>query len=230
MSADRFAEQVRSLDEMVQAWRDEGALRELVLPARAWPVGRRLVLGADAALDLGSSAAGSRAFLLWDSGATAGEHELWLAGPDVPELVELGTEDVGLGLVILARGSFDEEYDLYLGLKEALYGLTLDGLTLRSMPSQAHLWMRLHRDAAADGFCFAHLGAALVEALGAVAGVHQLQIGFVAGDEERLAALGPLSEDVQRHVAALVKRHEVVDAECDDCAYQDICDEREHRT
>ena len=121
-----------------------------------------------------------------------------------------------------------EEYDDYLDLKEALYDLQLEGLTLRSMPSHGHLWLRLHREAAAEGFSFGHLGAALREALGSVAAVRRVTVLFVVGDAARRAALGPVADDVKRRVAALIKRHEQEDAECDECEYQDICDEKEH--
>ena len=231
MSAGRFAEPVASLARLLEAWKAQGALRTLPAAPQPWPRGRRLVLGADAALDLGTPAAGSRAFLLW-AGQGGSPHstdgDLLIVGPDVPELLAAGAREVGLGLVLLARGDLCDEYADYLDLKEALYGLQLDGLTLRSMPSHGHLWLRLHREAAAEGFSFGHLGRALVEALGAVEAVDRLTVLFVVGDEARLAALGPVADDVKRRVAALIKRHEEADAACDDCEYQDICDEKEH--
>ena len=232
MSAGRFDAPVVALAQLLRRWRAEQAVRTLERPERPWPRGRRLVLGADAALDLGSPAGGSRAFLLWAPGGSgerwAQEDELLLVGPDVPELVAAGKRETSLGLVILARGAFDDEYDGYLDLKEALYGLELEGLTQRSMPSQGHLWLRLHHESAGDGFSLKHLGGALLEDLGEVAAVRQVTILFVVGDEERLAALAPVADDAKRRVAALIKRHEEQDAECDECEYQDICDEKEH--
>ena len=230
MSAGRFAEPVAALDALLRQWRAEGAVRTLPSPAKPWPRGRRLVLGADAALDLGTPAAGSRSFLMWSAEAqTGGDGDMMLlVGKNVPELVAAGVREVGLGLVLLAYGDFDEEYADYLDLKEALYGLQLEGLTLRSMPSHGHLWLRLHREAAARGFSFGHLGAGLLEALGAVEAVRQLTILFVVGDTARLAALAPVADDGKRRVAALIKRHEQEDAECQECEYQDICDEKEH--
>ena len=225
MSA-RFAEPADALTRLLRTWKSDGAAQSLTPPVPAWPEGRRLVLGADTALDLGNPTSGSRAFLLWD--ATENPGDVHLVGADVPALLERGDREVSLGLVIRVQADFDEEYDAYLDLKEALYGVALDGLTLRSMPSQSHLWLRLHRDAAEGGFSLAHLGAALVDTLGAVEGVSAVQVVFVTDDAVRLAALAPLADDVQRRVAALVKRHEEVDAECDECEYQDICDEKEH--
>lgn len=228
MSSDRFVAQVTTLESLLRGWRDDGTLLSLPPPARPWPRGRRLVLGADAALDLGNPASGSCSFMLWEHGEAGSGHEVMLLGPDIPELVAEGVRDRPLGLVILARGPFRDEYDDYLDLKEALYSIALDGLTLRSMPSHGHLWMRLHREAAEQGFSFAHLGAALVRDLSAICGVEQLSILFVTVDGEPLAALESLSEEVQRRVFALIKRNEEEYAECDECEYQDFCDEREH--
>ena len=229
MSAGRFAEPVASLEALLRQWRAEGAARALAPAERPWPRGRRLVLGADAALDLGTPAARSRAFLLWSEGADADQQprrELLLVGQDVPELVAAGARTAAFGLVILARGAFDQEYDDYLDLKEALYGLQLQGLTLRSAPSQGLLRLRLHRDAAAGGFSFGHLGGALLDALCSVEASWRFMILFVVGDDARLDALAPVADAAKRRVAALVKRHEEEDAECDECAYQDVCDEK----
>ena len=37
-----------------------------------------------------------------------------------------------------------------------------------------------------------------------------------------------IAASAQRVVGALIKRHEEEHAECDECEYQDVCDEREH--
>jgi hypothetical protein len=231
VSAGRFAEPVASLEALLRQWRDEGAARALAPAAPPWSRGRRLVLGADAALDLGTPAARSRAFLLWKESAGTEppeDHELLLVGPDVSELVTAEVCSAAFGLLILARGAFEDEYDDYLDLKEALYGLQLQGLTLRSAPSQGLLRLRLHRDAVAEGFSFEHLGGALLEALSEVEATWRFTILFVVGDDTRLDALAPVADAVKRRVAALVKRNEEADAECDECEYQDICDEKEH--
>ncbi len=228
MTEGLFPAQVSALDISIRTWRDDGDLRLLALPDQPWPRGRRLVLGVDSALDLGNPASGSRAFLMWEPGEARGAHEVMLLGQDIPELVADDVRDAALGLVIWVKGTFVEEYETYLDLKEALYSLTLDGLSIRSMPSQGHLWMRLHKDATERGFSLAHLGAALVQDLGAIRGVEQLRILFVTGDGEPLSVLAALSEEVRRRVFALIKRHEEENAECDDCEYRDVCDEREH--
>jgi hypothetical protein len=262
-AAPRFAPQSARLARLRRTWQRRGELHQVqaVHPGEAgwprWPRGRRIVLRADAALDLGTPAAGSLSFLMWSPAAGEGpapdpapaRHRVAWRGPDISALVDRGDPAVGLGLVIHARVSDGRpapvtpppspisapepsaarrEYERYLDLKDALYSLELDGVTLRSMPSQQHLWLRLHRDAAAGGFSVAHLGAAVVEALAPVAGVAEVDVMLVTADREALAALQPVADGVQRRVAALVKRHEEELAECDECEYADVCDEREH--
>jgi hypothetical protein len=257
-AAPRFAAQAAELARLRERWRSQGELRELSLPASGdggegwprWPRGRRLVLAADAALDLGTPAAGSRAFVLWSPAAASAPaaHRVAWRGPDLGELVAQGHAEVGLGLVIHVRVAEPEpapapdadadadaspgrvEYERYLDLQDALYSLTLDGITLRSMPSQQHLWLRLHRDAVARGVSLAHLGAAVVAALAPVEGFAQVDVLLVTAGPAARAELTPVAEAVQRRVAALVKRHEERLAECDECDYADVCDEREHES
>ncbi len=233
--AERFAECVTALEATLSTWRSAERLVEVDLAAgQGWPSRRGLVLGADAALDLGSPAVGSLAFLLWSAGAESRTpRRAWRLGPDVPDLAAASRE-AGLGLVIHVRGEpaqdSAEEYTRYIDLRQALYSITPDGVTLRSMPSQQHLWLRIHRDAVARGFTLAHLGATLSDALLGLPFAREVGLLFVTAGPEALAPLRPLAQDVHRRVGALVKRHEEERAECDECEYQDICDEKEHRT
>jgi len=230
--AERFAECVTALESTLSTWRAAERLVEVDLAAGpGWPSRRGLVLGADAALDLGSPAVGSLAFLLWSAAESGTRRRAWRLGPDVSDLAAASRE-ASLGLVIHVRGEpprdSAEEYARYIDLRQALYSITPDGVTLRSMPSQQHLWLRIHRDAVARGFTLAHLGATLSDALLGLPFAREVDLLFVTAGPEALAPLRPLGRDVHRRVGALVKRHEEERAECAECEYQDICDEKEH--
>lgn len=236
----RFDHQVAALEAYLAQGIDHG-LRELDPPGTPrWPRRRSLVLARDTALDLGSPAVGSVGFLLWASpiDSAPATDRVFLEGPDVASLAALGPAALGpaalgpdsvpFGQVIVVRGDFAADYDCYLELKQGLYDLTLEGVSVRSMPSQSHLWCRIHRDAVDRGFDFAHLGAGLIAGLQRLAFVDQVDVLFHTAGREALAPLANIAAAAARVVGALIKRHEEEHAECDECEYRDICDERDH--
>jgi hypothetical protein len=227
----RFDDQVIAVQAHVARARQQGRLRELALDgARLWPSERSFVLARDAAVDLGSPAVGSVGFLVW----APPTHELppadhvWLEGPDLAELAARGPDPVAFGQVIVVHGHPPDDYEGYLDLKEALYDLALEGVAVRSMPSQSHLWCRIHRGALGDGFGLVQLGAGIIASLRRLEFVAQVDILFHTAGREALAPLTDIAAATERVVGALIKRHEEEHAECDECEYQDVCDERTH--
>lgn len=233
MTVGRFHEQVVAVEAYLDRGRDQGQVRELdLVGVQAWPSSRSLVLARDTALDLGSPAVGSVGFLVWTKpkGSDPETDRVFLQGADVAVLAsqDPGTSPVAFGQVVLVRGDFSDDYNGYLELKQALYDLALDGVALRSMPSQNHLWCRIHADAVSSGFRMAHLGAGIIAGLRRLDFVHQVDVFFHTAGREALAPLTVIAADAGRVVGALIKRHEEAHAECDECEYADICDERDH--
>jgi CO dehydrogenase/acetyl-CoA synthase beta subunit len=228
----RFDDQVAAVEAYLARGKKQGRVRELdLLGVSPWPTARSFVLARDTALDLGSPAVGSVGFLVWAAPARSGPatDRVFLEGPDVADLARISHQNpVPFGQVIVVRGNFAADYNCYLELKQGLYDLALDGLTMRSMPSQNHLWCRVHADAVDRGFGLAHLGGGIIAGLRRLAFVHQVDVLFHTAGREALAFLAAIAADAGRVVGALVKRHEQEHAECDECEYADICDEREH--
>ncbi len=227
----RFDEQVAAAQDHVARGMREGRLRELALDgAASWPAGRSFVLARDAALDLGSPAVGSVGFVVWAPASSDPQavDRVWLEGPDLAPLAARGSQPVPFGQVIVVRGDPPDDYEGYLDLKEGLYDLALEGVAVRSMPSQSHLWCRIHRDALRDGFGLAQLGAGIIASLRRLDFVAQVEVLFHTAGRESLAPLAHIAAATERVVGALIKRHEEEHAECDECEYQDVCDERTH--
>lgn len=231
----RFDAQVAALEEHLARGVASGRIRQLPSrPAGAWPPGAGFVLARDTAVDLGSPAVGSVGILIWTASEGEGEGDgdpgprVFLEGPDLPELAQRGAAPQPFGQVVGVRGNPPDDYEGYLALKGALYDLDLEGVAVRSMPSQSHLWCRIHSDALARGFDMSHLGAGIIAGLSRLDFVEQVDVLLHTAGREALAPLADMAASTARVVGALIKRHEEEHAECDDCEYRDICDERAH--
>jgi len=230
LSRGRFDVQVAAVQAHLARGLAAGRVRALALPENAgWPTGRSFVLARDTALDLGSPAAGSVGTLIWAPPPLERDpaDRVYLEGPDVAELITRGADPLPFGQIIVVRGELPDDYEGYLNLKEALYALAPEGVAVRSMPSQSHLWCRLHRDAVARGFGLAQLGAGIIAGLRRLDFVEQVEVLFHTAGREGLAPLRDIAASAERVVGALIKRHEEEHAECDDCEYRDLCDERD---
>jgi CO dehydrogenase/acetyl-CoA synthase beta subunit len=227
----RFDAQLANLEAYLERGTRQGRVRELDPVGLApWPRSRSLVLARDTALDLGSPAVGSVGFLIWASVVDdeALHSRVFLEGPDIDQLSAGPPSPVPFGQVVVVRGDFADDYNCYLELKQGLYDLTLDGIAVRSMPSQNHLWCRVHSDAVRRGFGLAHLGAGIIAGLQRLDFVHQVDVLFHTAGRASMEPLAAMAADTGRVVGALIKRHEEEYSECDECEYADICDEREH--
>ena len=220
---------VAALGALTRGWDEAGALVRLGDPG-PWPRGSSLVLRDDTAVELGEPTRGSRAVLLWKADDAAGDGLAGLArgvhriGPD---LGELAGASAPLGRVVLARGTFEDDFDAYLALQDAVSGASLEGVSVRSRPSSGQVWMRISAEAARGGLTLAHLGAALVAEVEAVDGVAAAAVLWICGDPDALRQLAPVADAAARAIGALVKRRTEDVMDCGSCEYNDICDEAE---
>jgi len=144
-----------------------------------------------------------------------------LAGPDVTESAELS---LPFAQVLVAQGSFPNEYDSYRDLRDAVYDTHLEGLSVRTMPSKQTLWCRVSRDAFSSGLSLAHLGAAYIDALKEVPGVAAAEALFVTSSAADVAKLQRAASGAQRLVDAMMKMYQEQNFDCETCEYQDVCD------
>ena len=189
--------------------------------ALTWPEGDGVVMEEDAAVELGNPSAGSRFFLLWTDDRPVENGRIRRVGPALCDLPPRGTP---LGTVILVRGSFDDPYECYCDLRDAVYGASLDGFSVRTLPSRQQLWCRVSKDAMARGFTFDHLAAAWIRRAQALSFVQAAEVFFVTSPGETFEALAPIAQTTRRIVEALMKMGEEMRMDCEDCEYFDVCD------
>jgi hypothetical protein len=218
--------QARHLLAQLQALEGRG-LATRILPDRSWPAARSLVLADQVAVELGNPAAGSLSAALWTRAPLPSAGALYRIGPDV---AQSRARSLRFGQLAIVSGAFDDEYELVLDLQDALCGVALDGVTLRTRPSSQGVWYRASREAVARGLSLAHLGGALLDGLEAVAGVEAAAVLLVVDDGAPWPEwLADLAREAGRVAAALVKRREERERECDVCDLADVCEEASSR-
>jgi len=221
---------VAALDAVVRSWRDAGVLTHTEAPGvgedpgpTGWPRGSSLVLQGDTAVELGEPTAGSLSVLLWSRDDTVElPRGITRLGPDLGEMA--GTR-APLGRVVRITGEFEDDYETYLALQDAVHAVVLKGVSVRSRPSSGQLWMRVSADASGGGLTLDHIGAALIADLEAVPGVRSAAVLWVCGDPAAVQRLGALADEAARLLGALVKRRTEDVMDCGSCEYNDICDE-----
>ncbi len=216
-----FDAQARSVLAFLAHKRALNELRELA-PRTGWPEASSLVLEEDAALELGHPLEGSLAFIVWTSDAGIFRDGIDLVGPDVAALAD---QRAPLGQIVMVGGEFNEEYECYRALKDAVHDVKLAGVMARAMPSRQSFWYRVSKDARARGFSLAHLGAALLQKLKAVEFVRAARVVFVTSGKAELEALEAPARETGRIAGAMVKMYEEMNYDCEECEYADVCGE-----
>ncbi|MFO8056335.1 MAG: hypothetical protein R6V10_03470 [bacterium] len=186
-----------------------------------WPRESGLVLEEDTAIELGNPAGGSLEFLLWTDSSNFPHDRVLLLGPDVPNINQ---KSAPFAQVVMAAGSFDQEYECYQDLKDTVYETRLEGYMARVLPSRRTVWARVGREAYEKGFSLAHLGWAIVRELRELEFVTRVTVLFVTSSKEDAEALAPAARETSRIAAALVRMNEEMSFDCDTCDYRDVCD------
>lgn len=218
-----FDEQLRQVHGLRDEWEAGGALRRLdPSGGDTWPHGSGPVLQEETALELGNPSLASLSLLLWSSAGTCENGRISLVGPDITEALE--EKSVPFARVVLVDGEFDDEYESYRRIRNAVYDTKLSGLSILSRPSKSTLWCRVGNDAVEKRFSLSHLGAALLDAVMEVDGVRGAEILFVTSSAADVKRLAPIASSAQRVVDAMMKMYEEQNFDCETCEYQDICD------
>ncbi len=218
-----FDEQLTEVRGVLDAWRGSGAARDLAVEElEPWPEGPSLVLQEDTSLELGNPSGASLSMLLWCEGSDVEDGRVTLVGPDVRESIE--SVSIPFAQVVIAAGRFENEYDTYRDVRDAVYDTRLSGFSMRTLPSKHTLWCRVGRDAAEKGFSLGHLGAALLKGLRQVDEVTGAEVIFVTASPEDVRKLAPAAASAQRLVDAMMKMYQEQNFDCETCEYQDVCD------
>ena len=217
-----FDEQLAEVRGVLAGWRESGRAREFRAAGREpWPAGPSLVLEEDTALELGNPAVASLSLVLWGEAGDVYDGRITLAGPDSSESAE---RSLPFAQVVIAGGSFPDEYGSYRDIRDAVYDTRLEGLSVRAMPSRQTMWCRLSRDAVSSGFSLVDLGAALVKALSSVRDVSAAEVLFVTSSAADVRRLAPAAAGAQRLIDAMMKMYQEENYDCETCEYQDVCD------
>lgn len=202
----------------------------LVNSSMSWPKGgsRNIVLNDDLGLELGNPKQESASYLLWSENVNSITNgALTLVGPDFQESEG---KSLPFGKVVLVGvDGFTEEntYDRYREMDFLRYDLDLRGFMLRAVSQHHREWCRVSKTALSYGFSSMHLSAALMEQLKGKPYVSSVQIIIITSSPEEVKKLGEIATPAIRLIAAMDKMAQEIDFDCDECGYQDVCDEAE---
>jgi CO dehydrogenase/acetyl-CoA synthase beta subunit len=220
-----FEQLISDIKQHLTPLRQTDALKQCSAKAlQPWKQKKSIVLLEDTAFELGHPERGSLSLLLFSETTDDAQDELLLFGPDVTESSE---STLPFGQVIMARGTFANPYESFLALEDQLFGTNLEGMMIRSLPSQQSFWCRLSQKALTQGFSIFHWGLALSENLKSLEDVQGVTV-LLTTSADLLKRLQPIAHQAQRIIGALVKRHQETLSECATCEFADICEEQNH--
>ncbi len=189
----------------------------------AWPEKRSLVLQGDTAVELGS-ANHSQFLIMWTTrGGVIRPNRISLAGQDLAE-----TEDVTgipFAQIILVHGHFTDNYDTYRDIRDVVFGVKPEGVSVRIRPDRQRIWCRVSSDALKKGFSLVRYGSTLIKNMDRNKNIEGCEVIFITGSTEDLERLSPISGRVQDTLEALVKMYEEMNFDCESCEYIDVCNE-----
>ena len=194
----------------------------------SWPSGggRNVVLSDEMAVELGNPQMNSVSCLVWTQRTDLiRDGKITLIGPDIRES---NGKSLPFGKVVLAGVSgFDEEttYDKYKEMEAVRYSLDLKGYMIRAVSQYQREWSRISREAVQNGFSFDVLGSALRGEYLKKHYIHAVEFLFVTSSAEDVGELQEITKNVGRKISALNKMLSEIDADCDECEYNDVCDE-----
>ena len=206
-----------------------GELKELAFSRdHLWPAAgdRNLVLQSDTAIELGNPANESLSFSIWTENVDAvTDNRITLIGPDIP-----GSEGSQLpfGKIVLIEGNgFNEDnaYDRVREIDFVRFDISLKGYMMRAASRYMREWSRISKSAVKNGFSFSVLGSALIGELKKIDYIKSVEVIFVTSTDKDVALLKPVASQVDKINNAMSKMLEEMSVDCDECEYNDVCDE-----
>jgi CO dehydrogenase/acetyl-CoA synthase beta subunit len=198
------------------------------LSAEKWPQGgaNNIVLNEDMGLELGNPRDESLACILWSKDPKLiNDGILTLVGPDFPESEG---KRLPFGKVVLVGvDGFNEEnsYDRYTELDLLRFDIDLRGFMLKAVSQHQREWCRVSRAALKLGFSSSHVASELIRLIRTKTYVRSVEVLFVTSTPEAVKALREIVQPAVRFVEAMNKMMDEIDFDCDQCEYEDVCDE-----
>jgi len=214
-----LAEVRRWLDALGPEGQARGVCPVAELP---WATRPAVVLGDAVELELGHPSVPSCSMALWGASDAVRDGRITLVGPDF-------TEPDGLMLplaqVVIVAGPVEDQVECSRMLREAVYGLRLEGLSTRHHPATQRVWYRAGAEALVLGFSAAMLGSALIERCRELPFVERAEVLLVTASPEAVTGLMPAAELGADIGAALIQMSEEMSFDCDTCDYTEVCDQ-----
>lgn len=195
-----------------------------------WPggAGRNVVLAEDMAVELGNPQNDSTSSLLrTEHPDGVMEGRITLIGTDIPLC---SGSSLPFGKVVLVQVSgFDEDntYERYKEMEAVRYSIDLKGYMIRAVSQYQREWSRISKEAVQNGFSFEILAEALRNEYLKKDYIHAVEFLFVTSSADDVGELQEITKNVGRKISALNKMLSEIDADCDECEYNDVCDEVE---
>ncbi|HNY50214.1 MAG TPA: hypothetical protein PLV50_04850 [Smithella sp.] len=193
-----------------------------------WPSGRgrNVVLSDEMGVELGNPRMNSVSCLIWtQKNDLVHDGKVSLIGPDIRES---SGKSLPFGKVVLVQVSgFDEEttYDKYKEMESVRYSLDLKGYMIRAVSQYQREWSRISKEAVKNRFSFEILASALRKEYLKKDYIHAVEFLFVTSSAEDVGELQDVTKNVGRAISALNKMLSEIDPDCDECEYNDVCDE-----
>jgi CO dehydrogenase/acetyl-CoA synthase beta subunit len=193
-----------------------------------WPggAGRNVVLTEDMAVELGNPQKDSSSSLLWTQHADMiSDGKITLIGPDIPSSIGLSLPFGKVVLVAVNGFNEDNTYDRYKEMEAVRYALDLKGYMIRAVSQYQREWSRISREAVQKGFSFKVLGSELRKEYLKKDYIRAVEFIFMTSSMEDVRELKDITKNVGRTINALDKMLNEIEADCDECEYNDVCDE-----
>jgi hypothetical protein len=195
----------RFVEENVNSGRFE-EVHYLKLPK--WEKGRDIIMRKDLAYELGKH--NSALLLMWEKA----KNRVYLPV----------NGDGSLAVIIISDAKVSNEYECFRAMRDSFYGLALKGVTIRSLPSQMRVWLRVGKEADRNGFSLGILGRAVVESMNSLDFVRATDV-IILTSKSDMRVLNEQFSRGRRITEALIKMHEEEILNCEECDYRDVCSE-----
>jgi hypothetical protein len=129
-----------------------------------------------------------------------------------------------LAVIVISDAEIEDVYECFRAMRDTFYSLNLRGVTIRSLPSQMRVWLRVGRGADREGFNLGVFGRAIIESMNSLDFVRATDVVFFTSREE-IEKLKEQFSKGKKIVEALIKMHEEKLLNCEECDYSDVCSE-----
>lgn len=189
-----------------------------------WKEGKSVVLKEETAIEIGSSGGSSLFTVLWSDQLELVEKSgICLIGPNLASLEKKAS--CPLGLIVLIEGVFDDAYETFRLLRDAVYHADPLDVAARFRPSRLDIWFRISHKALSEGFDFCRYGNLLLKRLLGIDGVKKALLVFITDNAELIERIRPHADRSREIVEALIKMYEEMNFDCETCEHADVCDE-----